>query len=433
MSHARRATNAQPQVASNYPQQPQHMASGYPAPYGAPQGYGYPQQQQQYPQQGYPQQQYPQQGYPQQQYPQQHGYPQQSGYPQPYPQHASSYPAPQQYPQQGYPQQSGYPQPYAQAPQMMPQEEVLESGVHPADLEGRTIVRPSFGAHPPVAKAAPAPAPAGNASHNDTVIAVSPFADPFAAARLQKKSDPPPADLAETCVQTNGNAARSNLAYAPTAAHPMMTADAQTYGYAPSVAPQAPAPQPQQPAPAARTSVPSPRPGSISVQPKPEPKAEPKAAAQVSKPAAEGPGLRLGVRGVGSVDLSKMNQHAGRFGSGMVPVLGIAAVVVATLFDVLFLKLPIGGSFIGKLWYFTTAISFAAFGYGSALMTRAGKGMVITTAIVVAVLYGAADIGVEAVLEGATVGSALFLAIQGVVIALVVGIGASLKGFAQRP
>jgi outer membrane protein OmpA-like peptidoglycan-associated protein len=65
---------------------------------GAPQ-----QQQQNYPQQGYPQQQnYPQQGYPQQQnYPQQ-GYPQQQTYPQ------QGYPQQQNYPQQGYPQQPNY-------------------------------------------------------------------------------------------------------------------------------------------------------------------------------------------------------------------------------------------------------------------------------------------------------------------------------------
>lgn len=75
-----------PQQQQNYPQQ------------------GYPQQQT-YPQQGYPQQQnYPQQGYPQQQnYPQQ-GYPQQQTYPQP------GYPQQQNYPQQGYPQQQNYPQ-----------------------------------------------------------------------------------------------------------------------------------------------------------------------------------------------------------------------------------------------------------------------------------------------------------------------------------
>jgi len=64
---------------------------------------GAPQQQQNYPQQGYPQQQtYPQQGYPQQQtYPQQ-GYPQQQNYPQ------QGYPQQQTYPQQGYPQQPNY-------------------------------------------------------------------------------------------------------------------------------------------------------------------------------------------------------------------------------------------------------------------------------------------------------------------------------------
>ena len=74
-------------------QQQQQQQQGYPQQ-------GYPQQQQGYPQQGYPQQQ--QQGYPQQGYPQQ----QQQGYPQ------QGYPQQQQgYPQQGYPQQQqGYPQ-----------------------------------------------------------------------------------------------------------------------------------------------------------------------------------------------------------------------------------------------------------------------------------------------------------------------------------
>jgi hypothetical protein len=148
--------------------------------------------------------------------------------------------------------------------------------------------------------------------------------------------------------------------------------------------------------------------------------------------AASSAPVRIGVRGLGSVDLAKMNKFAGRFGKGMVPVMGLVAIAVSIGFDLLFIELPFGGHIVGRLWYFTTALAFAAAGYGAAVTTRAGKGFVFTSAVVIALLYGAADIGLEAVLEGVTVGSALFLAVQGVVIAIGAGFFAARQGFKQR-
>lgn len=475
MSQARRArsTNAQPQYSQHASSYPPPQASGYPpphAPHGphghAPQG-PYAAQQQGYsgyPQPGYPQQ-YPQQHYAQQPYPQQ-----------PAPHYAQQYPyapPPAPYAQQHYaqpPQTQPYPQAHAAqpAPQPIYGNEREESGVHPADLEGRTIVRPSFGKKlltpvPSVAPVAPieqAPAQNANANapHNDTVIAISPFADPFAAARLQPKSDPPPqtaASLAETRIQNVdpsmfpgaapspqpqvvGIPAGSNaqvaqqphhgaMAFAPTTALPQM----------PLVGPAAGAPAAASPRP---STMASPRPGSVAPQhhgyPQHAQHAQPKASMAPS-PSAKIAAMNLrgihGIGSVGNVDLSKMNKFAGRFGAGMVPVMGVGAIVFAALFDILFVRLPFHFPMMNRLWYITTALAFALAGYGSSLMTKAGKGFVFTTAVVVAILYGAADIGIMTVLEGATVSGSLFLAVQGVGIGIVCGIGAALKGFAQRP
>ena len=139
----------------------------------------------------------------------------------------------------------------------------------------------------------------------------------------------------------------------------------------------------------------------------------------------------MGVRGLGSVDVSKLDKFSGRFGKGMVPVLGLAAVVIALGFDVLFMKLPIHGGFLAKLWYFTTALSFAAAGYGAAVTTRASKGFIFTSAVVVGLVYGAGDLGLESFV-GLPFSTALSIAIQGVVIALVCGIGAAIAGLKRR-
>lgn len=458
MSQARRSQVAQPPtqqapvapVNQGYPQHPQgyphqYAQQPYPPQHAYPQQAGYPSgypsnTPEAYPQ-GYPQP-YPQQGYPQP-YPQQ-AYPQQSGYPQPYPQQA--------YPQQPYPQQ---PYPYAQQPQPSypPQayaqaqaqqgygqqgygqpyaHDDRESGVHPADLEGRTVVRPSF-----VAPRAPAPQPtpalapsAPSIAHNDTVIAVSPFADQFDVARLQRKSDPV-ADLNATTI-----ASPAGYPHHPQQARPAAHAVTAPVAAPVVAAPQAAAPVAAAPSIAARAPSPSPKqttPKQSTPAKAMAPKAAPAAAAPVvamTPNAIEAP--RLGIRGVGSVDLAKMNKFAGRFGSGMAIVLGLAAILVATAFDVLFLKLPIGGGFIARLWYLTTAVSFAAFGYGSAVTTRASKGLVFVTAVLVALGYGAADIGLQSVLSGLSLKTALFVAAQGVAIAAICGIGAAIKGFRQR-
>ena len=111
--------------------------------------------------------------------------------------------------------------------------------------------------------------------------------------------------------------------------------------------------------------------------------------------------------------------------------LGIAAVVVALVFDVIFLKVHIPGVG-GYAWYLTTALSFAGAGYFGIKWTRASQATAMTSVAVAGVLYGIADIGLGLVLEDLAMGSAMFLGIQGLVIACICGGGGVRKALAER-
>ena len=111
--------------------------------------------------------------------------------------------------------------------------------------------------------------------------------------------------------------------------------------------------------------------------------------------------------------------------------LGIVAVVVALVFDVVFLKVHIPG--VGAYaWYLTTALSFAGAGYFGIKWTRASQSTAMTAVAVAGVLYGIADLGLGLVLEDLAMGSAMFLGIQGLVIACVCGGGGVRKALGER-
>jgi len=111
--------------------------------------------------------------------------------------------------------------------------------------------------------------------------------------------------------------------------------------------------------------------------------------------------------------------------------LGIVAVVVALVFDVVFLKIHIPGVG-GYAWYLTTALSFAGAGYLGIKWTRASQATAMTAVAVAGVLYGVADIGLGLVLEDLAMGGAMFLGIQGLVIACICGGGGVRKALAER-
>jgi hypothetical protein len=111
--------------------------------------------------------------------------------------------------------------------------------------------------------------------------------------------------------------------------------------------------------------------------------------------------------------------------------MGIAAVVVALVFDVIFLKVHIPGVG-GYAWYLTTALSFAGAGYFAIKWTRATQSVAMTAVAVAGVLYGLSDIGLGLVLEDLAMGTAMFLGIQGFVIACVCGGGGVRKALGER-
>jgi hypothetical protein len=111
--------------------------------------------------------------------------------------------------------------------------------------------------------------------------------------------------------------------------------------------------------------------------------------------------------------------------------LGIVAVVVALVFDVIFLKVHIPGVG-GYAWYLTTALSFAGAGYFGIKWTRASQSTAMTAAVMAGVLYGLADMGLVLVLEDLPMGSAMFLGVQGLVIACICGGGGIRKALAER-
>lgn len=112
-------------------------------------------------------------------------------------------------------------------------------------------------------------------------------------------------------------------------------------------------------------------------------------------------------------------------------VLGIAAVAVALVFDVIFLKVSIPGVG-GYAWYLTTALSFAGAGYGSIKLTRASKTVAMAAVGVAAALYGIADLGLGMVLEDLPMSGAIILGAQGVGIAIFTGFGGVFKAMRER-
>lgn len=110
---------------------------------------------------------------------------------------------------------------------------------------------------------------------------------------------------------------------------------------------------------------------------------------------------------------------------------GIVAVLVALVFDVIFLKVSIPGVG-GYAWYLTTALSFAASGYFGIKWTKATQGTAMIAVVVAGILYGIADLGLGIVLEDLPMGGALFLGIQGVAIACICGGGGVRKALSER-
>lgn len=136
-------------------------------------------------------------------------------------------------------------------------------------------------------------------------------------------------------------------------------------------------------------------------------------------------GIGRGLPFGGGPNLAGVKQPSGLPG-GVSFGLAAAAVIIALIFDIIFLHVHIPGVG-GYAWYLTTALSFAGAGYGSMKWTKAGKGLSTGAVIFAAVVYGLADLGLGVAMEGLTVGSSIFLAAQGVVIALVCGFGGMTK------
>jgi hypothetical protein len=112
-------------------------------------------------------------------------------------------------------------------------------------------------------------------------------------------------------------------------------------------------------------------------------------------------------------------------------VLGLVAVAVALVFDVIFLKVHIPGVG-GWAWYLTTALSFAGAGWASIKWTRASRTVAMTAVGIAAVLYGVADVGLGLVLEDLSLASAIVLGAQGVGIGFFTGFGGVFKALRER-
>lgn len=126
---------------------------------------------------------------------------------------------------------------------------------------------------------------------------------------------------------------------------------------------------------------------------------------------------------------------AGKQPSGLPAVLsfplGMVAVLVALVFDVIFLKIHIPG--VGSYaWYLTTALSFAGAGWASIKWTKASKTVAMTAVGVAAAIYGVADLGLGLVLEDLSLGGAIVLGAQGVGIGLFTGFGGVFKALRER-
>jgi hypothetical protein len=111
--------------------------------------------------------------------------------------------------------------------------------------------------------------------------------------------------------------------------------------------------------------------------------------------------------------------------------MAIAAVAVALVCDVIFLRVHIPGVG-GYAWYLTTALSFAGAGYGGHKFTKASRTLAMTAVALAGVAYGALDLGLGLVMEDLSMTSALILGIQGVAIALVCGGGGVTKAAREK-
>ncbi len=188
---------------------------------------------------------------------------------------------------------------------------------------------------------------------------------------------------------------------------------------------QAPTPQYGQPAPQyGQASMPQPYQA-------PTPSAHPSGFAGVGGV----PGLSFGTPTLPSLGSAGAMLSGVPQPSGLSPALAFAlaavAVVVALVFDVAFLHVHIPG-IGGYAWYLTTALSFGAAGFGGAKWTRAGQSTAMGAVVFAGVLYGIADVGLGLVMEDLAMGSALFLGIQGLVIAFVCGGAGVRKGLAAK-
>jgi hypothetical protein len=204
----------------------------------------------------------------------------------------------------------------------------------------------------------------------------------------------------------------------------------QAYGQPPAQAFGQPAQQAYGQPPAQQAYVPPPQPNygaPTSYNPPPP-----------QQPSSHGPSFGLpgmgGMGGLAGAGLGKMGAALPQL-SGMPAAFafgfGLIAVVVALVFDVIFLKIHIPGVG-GYAWYLTTALSFAGAGYLGIKWTRATQGTAMTAVAMAGVLYGIADLGLGLVLEDLPMGSALFLGIQGLVIAAICGGGGARKALAER-
>lgn len=175
-------------------------------------------------------------------------------------------------------------------------------------------------------------------------------------------------------------------------------------------------------------------------QPNAQPNAQ-SAPPQAGMPGAGSVGFSLGGFAPSMPSLGGLGQVPGMAGlaakqpSGLSPAvafgLALGAVVIALIFDVIFLRVHIPG-IGGYAWYLTTALSFAGAGYGGAKWTRASQGTAMAAVVIAGLLYGVADLGLGLVLEGLEMQSAMFLGIQGVVIAAVCGGGGVRRGLSAR-
>ncbi len=222
----------------------------------------------------------------------------------------------------------------------------------------------------------------------------------------------------------------------PPQPHPYGQPQPQPYGQSQSPQPygqsQSPHPYGQpQPQPYGQSQPPQPY-----GQPQPQPYGQPSQPyGQAPAPPAYAPSFGLpAMGGVAGAGLGKMGAALPQL-SGMPSVFafgfGLAAVVLALVFDVIFLKVHIPGVG-GYAWYLTTALSFAGAGYFGIKWTRATQATAMMSVAVAAIVYGIADLGLAVVLEDLPMGSALFLGIQGLVIAAICGGGGVRKALAER-